>query len=72
MADSNDRTNHPYIHIKADVEQLLADLQSRAPDSWRIACLRYFNPVSAHPSGRIGEDPRGIPNNLHLCEPYSR
>ena len=32
--------------------------------SWRVACLRYFNPVGAHPSGRIGEDPFGIPNNL--------
>ena len=43
---------------------MLTDLQSSEPDSWRIACLRYFNPVGAHPSGRIGEDPRGIPNNL--------
>lgn len=43
---------------------MLANLQSSASDSWRIACLRYFNPVGAHPSGRIGEDPRGIPNNL--------
>ena len=32
--------------------------------SWQVACLRYFNPVGAHPSGRIGEDPLGIPNNL--------
>ena len=55
---------NPYGHTKAAVEQMLADLQSRAPDSWRIACLRYFNPVGAHPSGRIGEDPSGIPNNL--------
>ena len=55
---------NPYGHTKAAVEQMLADLQSSAPDSWRIACLRYFNPVGAHPSGRIGEDPRGIPNNL--------
>ena len=55
---------NPYGHTKAAVEQMLADLQSSAPDSWRIACLRYFNPVGAHPSGRIGEDPRDIPNNL--------
>ena len=55
---------NPYGHTKAAVEQMLADLQSSAPDSWRIACLRYFNPVGAHPSGRIGEHPRGIPNNL--------
>ena len=55
---------NPYGHTKAAVEQMLADLQSSEPDSWRIACLRYFNPVGAHPSGRIGEDPSGIPNNL--------
>ena len=55
---------NPYGHTTAAVEQMLADLQSSAPDSWRIACLRYFNPVGAHPSGRIGEDPSGIPNNL--------
>ena len=55
---------NPYGHTKAAVEQMLADLQWSAPDRWRIACLRYFNPVGAHPSGRIGEVPRGIPNNL--------
>ena len=55
---------NPYGHTKAAVEQMLTDLQSSAPDTWRIACLRYFNPVGAHPSGRIGEDPHGIPNNL--------
>ena len=48
---------NPYGHTKAAVEQMLADLQSSASDSWRIASLRYFNPVGAHPSGRIGEDP---------------
>ncbi|MCP9775772.1 UDP-glucose 4-epimerase GalE [Cyanobium sp. WAJ14-Wanaka] len=58
---------NPYGHSKAAVEQLLADLygarlQSQTP--WRIARLRYFNPVGAHPSGRIGEDPNGTPNNL--------
>lgn len=45
------------------VEQILADF-SRAQPDFRITCLRYFNPVGAHPSGRIGEDPNGIPNNL--------
>jgi UDP-glucose 4-epimerase len=45
------------------VERLLADLAA-SEAGWRIARLRYFNPVGAHPSGRIGEDPRGIPNNL--------
>ena len=55
---------NPYGHTKAAVESLLHDLAASAPDHWRIACLRYFNPVGAHPSGRIGEDPLGIPNNL--------
>ena len=53
---------HPYAQSKWAVEQLLNALA--ATDSWRIANLRYFNPVGAHPSGRIGEDPLGIPNNL--------
>jgi UDP-glucose 4-epimerase len=44
-------------------EQILADLGA-AEAGWQTACLRYFNPVGAHPSGRIGEDPRGTPNNL--------
>ena len=55
---------NPYGHTKAAVELMLADLHASAPDSWRIACLRYFNPVGSHPSGRIGENPLGIPNNL--------
>jgi UDP-glucose 4-epimerase len=54
---------HPYGHTKAAVEQLLADLAG-GEAGWRIARLRYFNPVGAHPSGRIGEDPRGVPTNL--------
>jgi UDP-glucose 4-epimerase len=54
---------NPYGHSKAAVEQMLADLAA-SEAGWRIARLRYFNPVGAHPSGRIGEDPRGIPNNL--------
>ena len=54
---------NPYGHSKAAVEQLLADVAASEP-GWRIARLRYFNPVGAHPSGRIGEDPSGIPNNL--------
>jgi len=55
---------NPYGHTKAAVEQMLSDLHSSAVNTWRIACLRYFNPVGAHPSGRIGENPSGIPNNL--------
>jgi UDP-glucose 4-epimerase len=54
---------NPYGHTKAAVEQMLADLAASEP-GWRVARLRYFNPVGAHPSGRIGEDPNGIPNNL--------
>ncbi|KZR90612.1 UDP-glucose 4-epimerase GalE [Synechococcus sp. MIT S9508] len=55
---------NPYGHSKAAVEQMLHDLSASAPNQWRIACLRYFNPVGAHPSGEIGEDPLGTPNNL--------
>ena len=54
---------NPYGHTKAAVERMLAELAASEP-GWRIARLRYFNPVGAHPSGRIGEDPNGIPNNL--------
>ncbi|WP_207063970.1 UDP-glucose 4-epimerase GalE [Motiliproteus sp. SC1-56] len=54
---------NPYGRSKLMIEELLADLQAADPE-WRIARLRYFNPVGAHPSGRIGEDPNGIPNNL--------
>lgn len=57
------RPINPYGHSKAAVEQLLADLAA-SEHGWRIARLRYFNPVGAHPSGRIGEDPNGTPNNL--------
>ncbi len=55
---------NPYGHSKAAVEQLLHDITASSPNQWRIACLRYFNPVGAHPSGKIGEDPLGTPNNL--------
>jgi len=54
---------NPYGFTKAAVEQMLEDLSNSEP-GWSIARLRYFNPVGAHPSGRIGEDPNGIPNNL--------
>ena len=53
---------HPYAQTKLAVEQMLQALCRKG--GWRVACLRYFNPVGAHPSGRIGEDPLGIPNNL--------
>jgi UDP-glucose 4-epimerase len=53
----------PYGLSKLTVERMLEDLERADPD-FRYASLRYFNPVGAHPSGRIGEDPRGVPNNL--------
>ena len=45
------------------LEEIARDIQKAEPE-WRIILLRYFNPVGAHESGKIGEDPRGIPNNL--------
>jgi UDP-glucose 4-epimerase len=54
---------NPYGRTKWMMEYVLRDLAAADP-AWRIALLRYFNPVGAHPSGRIGEDPNGIPNNL--------
>lgn len=54
---------NPYGHSKAMIEQILRDLYISNP-TWQITLLRYFNPVGAHPSGLIGEDPNGIPNNL--------
>ncbi len=54
---------NPYGRTKLMIEEILRDLQA-ADSAWRIVLLRYFNPVGAHPSGRIGEDPNGIPNNL--------
>jgi UDP-glucose 4-epimerase len=54
---------NPYGRTKRMIEIILQDMQAADP-AWNIALLRYFNPVGAHPSGRIGEDPQGIPNNL--------
>lgn len=54
---------NPYGRSKLHIEEMLFDV-ARSDESWRIACLRYFNPVGAHDSGLIGEDPQGIPNNL--------
>ena len=54
---------NPYGQTKLMGEQMLRDLEAADP-AWQTACLRYFNPVGAHASGRIGEDPRGTPNNL--------
>ena len=54
---------NPYGRTKYMIEQICFDIAAGS-EGWRIALLRYFNPVGAHPSGRIGEDPRDIPNNL--------
>ncbi len=54
---------NPYGRTKLFIEEMLRDLYV-SDNSWGIAILRYFNPIGAHPSGRIGEDPKGIPNNL--------
>jgi UDP-glucose 4-epimerase len=54
---------NPYGRTKLMIEEILRDLH-RADEAWNVVLLRYFNPVGAHPSGRIGEDPNGIPNNL--------
>lgn len=54
---------NPYGRTKLMIEEILEDLHTSDP-SWNIALLRYFNPVGAHASGKIGEDPFGIPNNL--------
>ena len=54
---------NPYGRSKLMIEEILRDLH-RSDASWRLAILRYFNPVGAHASGLIGEDPQGIPNNL--------
>jgi len=57
------RAINPYGRTKLIAEELLRDVQAADP-SWSIAILRYFNPVGAHESGRIGESPNGVPNNL--------
>ena len=54
---------NPYGQTKSMLEQILIDLQKSEPE-WNVVILRYFNPIGAHKSGRIGEDPKGIPNNL--------
>jgi UDP-glucose 4-epimerase len=61
--DARLSTTNPYGSTKLFAERILDDLAAADP-SWRIISLRYFNPIGAHPSGLIGEDPQGIPNNL--------
>ncbi len=54
---------NPYGQTKLHVEQMLTDIATSDPE-WRVSLLRYFNPVGAHASGEIGENPNGVPNNL--------
>jgi UDP-glucose 4-epimerase len=61
--DSPLSVTNPYGRTKLMIEDILRDLH-KSDNSWRIAILRYFNPIGAHSSGQIGEDPNGIPNNL--------
>ncbi len=61
--DAPTSATNPYGATKLMGEQILRDI-GIADSAWQTACLRYFNPVGAHASGRIGEDPRGTPNNL--------
>ncbi len=56
-------TTNPYGETKLEIERILKDLTIAEPD-WSVTVLRYFNPIGAHKSGTIGEDPKGIPNNL--------
>lgn len=63
------QATNPYGRSKLTVEEILRDLH-RAEPHWALGILRYFNPVGAHESGRIGEDPTGVPNNLlpYICQ----
>ncbi|KAF5734476.1 bifunctional UDP-glucose 4-epimerase and UDP-xylose 4-epimerase 1 isoform X1 [Tripterygium wilfordii] len=63
VEDFEMKAMNPYGRTKVFIEAISRDIQKAEPD-WRIILLRYFNPVGAHESGRIGEDPKGIPNNL--------
>jgi len=55
---------NPYGRTKLFIEEILRDCSASKPDFWNVLILRYFNPIGAHASGKIGEDPQGIPNNL--------
>ena len=60
---SREISQNPYGWTKWMLEQILTDIQ-KADNEWNVVLLRYFNPIGAHKSGLIGEDPKGIPNNL--------
>ena len=61
--DPKKPATNPYGWTKWMIEQILMDVHTADPE-WDVVLLRYFNPIGAHPSGLIGEDPKGIPNNL--------
>ena len=56
--------SNPYGNTKLTIEKILLDISISSPQNWKIACLRYFNPVGAHYTGLIGENPKDQPNNL--------
>lgn len=62
-SDPTGEATNPYGRTKLMIEEMLSDL-CHADPTWSVVCLRYFNPIGAHPSGLIGDDPNGIPNNL--------
>lgn len=62
-ASPKKNATNPYGWTKWMIEQILTDLHTADPE-WNVVLLRYFNPIGAHPSGLMGEDPKGIPNNL--------
>ena len=62
--DAKLQATNPYGRTKLFIEEILRDCYAAQPSFWNTLILRYFNPIGAHPSGRIGEDPQGIPNNL--------
>ncbi|CAI0476384.1 unnamed protein product [Linum tenue] len=63
VEDTELKAMNPYGRTKLFLEEIARDI-SQAESDWQIILLRYFNPVAAHESGKIGEDPKGIPNNL--------
>tara|TARA_B100001989_G_scaffold3713_1_gene2527 strand:+ start:76547 stop:77602 length:1056 start_codon:yes stop_codon:yes gene_type:complete len=66
LVDENSKINpiNTYSKTKVAVENFLNQIFYSAPNRWKIACLRYFNPIGAHSSGLIGENPKGLPNNI--------
>ena len=62
--DAKLQATNPYGRTKLFIEEILRDCHAADPAAWNTLILRYFNPIGAHPSGSIGEDPQGIPNNL--------